>query len=300
MENKELQFTCFGEILFDVIKDEKIIGGAPLNVALRIRSFGYPVAMISAVGNDEDGKILKEYIDQEGIDISGISILNNYKTGLVDVSINESGSATYVIEYPSAWDKIEATDTMHDIVSKTDVFVYGSLVCRDEVSKSSLLKLLANNEAFKVFDANLRPPHYNLVTLKRLMVAADLIKFNDEELLEIAAHLGSISKSIEENIRFISKHTQTEAICVTKGKHGAVLLWKGKLYYNAGFLVEVVDTVGAGDSFLASLITKLLGEGNPQEAIDFACAIGAIVAGCEGANPKIDKRSIDRLLKPSF
>ena len=51
---------------------------------------------------------------------------------------------------------------------------------------------------------------------------------------------------------------------------------------------------------LASLITKLLGEGNPQEAIDFACAIGAIVAGCEGANPKIDKRSIDRLLKPSF
>ena len=296
--NKDLKFVSYGEVLFDVFKNAKKIGGAPLNLALRIKSFGFPVSMISAVGNDEDGNTLIDYIKDHGIDSSGIIVKNDYDTGVVTVALSESGSATYTIEHPSAWDKIETNNTLKNIVSSSNVFLYGSLACRDEVSRTTLYSLLENNKCYKVFDVNLRAPHYKIDVLKNLMNHADFIKFNDEELLEISAELGSVSKSIEENIHFISQYTNTDSICVTKGKHGAVLLWKGALYHNAGFLITVVDTVGAGDSFLASLIAQLLSNGNPQKAIDFASAVGSIVAGHEGANPEIKEEDIYYFLNP--
>lgn len=296
--NKDLKFVSYGEVLFDVFKNAKKIGGAPLNLALRIKSFGFPVSMISAVGNDEDGNTLIDYIKDHGIDSSGIIVKNDYDTGVVTVALSESGSASYTIEHPSAWDKIDTDDILKNIVSPSDVFLYGSLACRDEVSRTTLYSLLENNKSYKVFDVNLRAPHYKIDILKNLMNYADFIKFNDEELLEISAEIGSASKSIEENIHFISQYTNTDSICVTKGKHGAVLLWKGVLYHNAGFLITVVDTVGAGDSFLASLISQLLSNGNPQKAIDFACAVGSIVAGHEGANPEIQQEDIYQFLNP--
>ena len=65
------------------------------------------------------------------------------------------------------------------------------------------------------------------------------------------------------------------------------------MYNKSGYKINVVDTVGAGDSFLAVLLSKLLTDATPQEAIDFACALGAIVAKNEGANSKISNREIN-------
>ncbi len=130
------------------------------------------------------------------------------------------------------------------------------------------------------------------------MVQADFIKFNDDELFEIAEMIGSPYNSIEQNLHFISEKTNTKTICVTKGRHGAVLLKDGVRYYNSGFKVKVKDTVGAGDSFLASLIAGLLKEEEPQSTLDFACAVGALVAGKEGANPEISKDNIKKFMFP--
>lgn len=293
--NKNLKFVSYGEILFDVFKNTKKIGGAPLNLASRISSFGFTVSMISAVGNDEDGQILLNYLHKNGINTNGV-ITNNYPTGLVNVKLDEHKSATYIIKHPSAWDKMEYNDTLNNIVKTSDVFLFGSLACRDEVSRNTLYHLLKNKQPYKVFDVNLRAPHYQMETLETLMNHADFIKFNDEELLEISTELGSKFTTIEDNIEFISKHTNTHSLCVTKGKDGAVLLWNGKLYNNSGFPITVADTVGAGDSFLASLISQLLSNGKPQHAIDFACAIGSIVASNEGANPIIKEEEINQYL----
>ncbi|MGY5354272.1 carbohydrate kinase family protein [Wenyingzhuangia sp. IMCC45467] len=294
-DNKNIKFVSYGEILFDVFNDVKKIGGAPLNLASRINSFGFSVSMISAIGNDKDGKILIDYLQKQNINTNGI-ITNSYPTGLVDVELDEHKSATYTIKHPSAWDKMKYNSTLDDIVKTSDVFLFGSLACRDEVSRNTLYYLLKNNQPYKVFDVNLRAPHYKMETLKTLMNHADFIKFNDEELLEISAELGSTFTTIEDNINFISKHTNTHALCVTKGKDGAVLLWKGNLYYNPGFTITVVDTVGAGDSFLASLIAQLLSNGEAQKAINFACAVGSIVASNKGANPTISEEEINNFL----
>lgn len=291
----KIKAVCFGEILFDVFLKHKKIGGAPLNVASRLKSFGMDVSMISAVGNDNNGNELLEYFKNLDIDTSSIQVKENYPTGVVNVRLNEKGNASYDITYPSAWDKIRLSIDDTELVRNSEIFVYGSLASRDDSTKKTLLQLL-EVARFKIFDVNLRVPHYTEKTLIELMNAADFIKFNDDELFEIARCLNSSHKSLEQNIKFIAKETKTDTICVTLGAHGAVLYTKGTFYNNCGFKVDVMDTVGSGDSFLASLITKFFSKVNPQEAINFACAVGAIVAQNEGANPEISQSEIDEFL----
>lgn len=109
--------------------------------------------------------------------------------------------------------------------------------------------------------------------------------------------MGSKYTLPEDNMLFIAERAKLKGVCVTKGKHGATLLWKGALYRNDGYTVTVADTVGAGDSFLAALITGLLTGENPQKTVDFACALGALVAGHTGANPEISVEQVEKLLQ---
>ncbi|MFV5698279.1 carbohydrate kinase family protein [Flavobacterium sp. ZT3R17] len=295
---KELSIVCFGEVLFDVFPTHKKIGGAPLNVALRLASLGVKTQIISRVGNDEIGREMLDYIKKNGISTNSIQIDKTLSTGEVLVQLNDKGSASYTINYPVAWDKIECNPEAENTVKKANAFVFGSLVCRDLTSYQTLLELI-NYAKYKIFDVNLRAPFYTKEILISLMLQSDFIKFNDDELYEISGFLNSPYHSLEQNILFIAEHTNTKHICVTKGSHGAVLYYNEKMYYNSGYKIDVVDTVGSGDSFLASLLSKLLTTNEPQKAIDFACAMGALVAKNTGANPKISIKEIDDFMNPT-
>jgi len=285
------KIVCFGEVLFDVFPTHTKIGGAPLNVGLRLASLGIETEIISRIGQDAKGNELLDFIEANNVSTAYIQTDSHFSTGEVTVKLDEKGSATYTINYPVAWDKIEATPEAQDTVSSADAVVFGSLVCRDTASYQSLLSLL-NVAKYKIFDVNLRSPFYTKELLLQLMNKADFIKFNDDELYEISEYLGSPYHSLEQNMQFIAEKTNTQHICVTKGSHGAVLFYNNQLFYNSGYKITVADTVGAGDSFLAGLLSKLLTGIAPQEAINFACALGALVAQEEGANPKISKESI--------
>ncbi len=296
MEKKyALSAVSFGEVLFDLFPTHKKIGGAPLNVALRMKSLGVQSKIISKVGLDEEGSEIFDYLKSKEMDVSFIQKSKEYKTGVVHVMINEKGNASYDIAYPSAWDKIEQNDELSAVVSSSDVFIFGSLICRDEVSRSTLFSMIKQAN-YTVFDVNLRQPYYIKENLIDLMKASDFIKLNDEELLELSQMLASPFHSFEQNIRFIASQMGTSQICVTKGAFGAVLFYNDKFYYNSGYFIKVADTVGAGDSFLASLITKLLRGDSPQKSLNFACAMGALVASKEGANPEISEKEIKKFM----
>lgn len=266
-------------------------------MAMRLNSYGNEVHLISAVGADDYGDRLLAHLQAHGMDTSGIQRSADLPTGLVQVTLNSRGSASYEIKFPSAWDNIEANEEMLRMAEASDAFVFGSLVARSEVSRKSLLELLSVAR-HKFFDLNLRAPHYTKPLLLELMQQADFIKFNDDELYEVAEMFGSRYRSLEQNIGFMSDLTDTRDICVTKGSHGAVLYQSGNLHYNSGYLIQVRDTVGAGDSFLASLIDQLLHGEDPQHAVDFACAVGAMVAESEGANPNISLDQIKAFINP--
>ncbi|RXG21616.1 carbohydrate kinase family protein [Leeuwenhoekiella aequorea] len=284
---QSLTAISFGEILWDVFPDGKSLGGAPLNLCLRMKSLGASMRMISRLGTDGLAEETRAAIDEFNLNQDLIQEDDELETGKVLVSLNEQGSASYKIKSPVAWDNIKLTQANQEAVAHADLFIFGSLAARNSTTRTTLKELLPQTK-FAIFDVNLRAPHYKLEHLVQFMKQAQMIKMNDEELIEIAAHLEIESKVMEDQLEIISKLTNTNIICITCGDAGAVLYKDGSLHTHAGYSTKVVDTVGAGDSFLAGLICQLfLEKSSPDDALAFACALGALVAGQKGANSKI-------------
>ena len=288
------KIVCFGEVLWDVFPTHKTIGGAPLNVALRLKSFQNDISLISCLGDDTSGKELKLELEKFSISYY-LQTDKEYKTSTVAISLDKNGSASYLIHKPCAWDNIQVNNELKSLVKNSDAFIFGSLVARSNTSRNTLITLLDISK-FSVFDVNLRSPHYQISSIQVLMNAANFIKFNDDELTEISKGLGIQGASIEQTIVSVATKTNTASICVTLGEKGAILFYDQRFFYSKGYQVEVEDTVGSGDSFLATLIDALLKDEDPQLAIDKSCAVGALVAKNKGANPMISKLEIDAIM----
>ena len=287
--------VSFGEILWDKLPSRKVPGGAPLNFAYRLNSFENSLSIISKVGDDSLGKELSEFLNKNGLDTEHIQISKIYKTGEVNVSIDKNGIADYDILNPVAWDDISLNLKNIELTKNSSVFVFGSLICRNMTSRRTLKELL-KIAPFKLFDINLRSPYYNMNLIEELMLSSDFIKFNYEEIEEISTIYINKKATLENMIETISEKTKTKNICVTMGEKGACYYTNNSFYYQDGFKINVLDTVGAGDSFLATLVEGILNKTKPQEILKKACAVAALVASKEGATPKVSMTEIKDLL----
>lgn len=308
--SKQLKIACYGEILWDVFPDMKRLGGAPLNVAMRLHSFGTTVSMISTLGNDALGKEALSDIKDVGLNTTHIKRIDK-PTGQVAVTLDAKGNASYKITEDVAWDYIPWTEKNVEVVTEADALVIGSLAFRTAATNEEFdldnteenpainleaIEVLIERSKYTVFDLNLRTPHYNLETVVALMEAADLIKLNDEELELIVLALGIEGETLADELKMLSAMTETPTICVTLGAEGAMLLHKGGIHTQTGFSVKVEDTVGAGDSFLAALLFGLLSGEHPEDILEVSCAVGAIVASKKGAHSEVTSQEIDLLL----
>lgn len=287
-----LKAVCFGEILWDKFEDQKRAGGAPMNVALHLHKQGVECGLISSVGDDDSGRELLDLICNQHFPTDLIQVHHSLPTGIVEVELDDMHQATYTIVEPVAWDTIGITEEGKKAVSEAEVFIFGSLSCRSSTSRSTLLSLLPLARK-RVLDLNLRAPHYEVPVLKNLIASADILKINEEEL----AYLGKVydisAPDIDGLVHKLSKETDTSLICVTLGDKGAMVLHEGAIYRHAGFKVTVADTVGAGDSFLATFINGLLHNMPVDKILQNACAVGAFVASKHGANPDYTLQSIE-------
>ena len=291
---ERLNAVSYGEILWDVFPDGKKLGGAPLNLCLRMKSLGVSMQMISRLGTDGLAEETRSALDAFSLNQNLIQEDDELETGQVLVTLDDAGSASYEIKEPVAWDAISLSQANQEAVAAADLFIFGSLAARCATSRNTLKELLPQSK-YAIFDVNLRAPYYKMEHLVYLMKQAQLVKMNDEELVELAAHFNIKSKVMEDQLAILSEKTNTNLICVTCGKDGAVLYKNGKMHTHPGYATTVVDTVGAGDSFLGGLLYQLFKEERePEYALGFACALGAMVAGKKGANPQITK---DEILK---
>ena len=287
--------VSFGEVLWDKLPSQKVAGGAPLNFGYRLNSFEKSISIISKVGDDPLGKKLIEFLNKNGLDTEHLQISKIYKTGEVNVSIDKNGIADYDILNPVAWDDIDLNSKNIDLTKNSSIFVFGSLICRNVTSRETLKELL-KIAPFKLFDVNLRFPFYDLNLIEELMMCSDFIKFNHEEITEISSIYTKKKTSLENMIKTISEKTKTYDICVTMGEKGACYYTHNTFYFQDGFKINVSDTVGAGDSFLATLVEGILNKTKPQEILKKACAVAALVASKKGATPIVSKAEINNLI----
>ncbi|TSD62639.1 carbohydrate kinase [Inquilinus sp. KBS0705] len=282
------QVLCFGEVLWDAFGDGKTAGGAPMNVARHLVQQGVDTLFASSVGIDPLGVELTKFLKKNGLFSDLLQRDEQLPTCEVTVQLDAQHQATYVFPPKVSWDNIEFTYELEQASKKVDAIVFGSLACRQKATFETLLKVLDDSNALKIFDVNLRPPHYNLTTIETLAAKADVVKMNEEEA-ELLIH-GS-GGDLKQKINEFQKKFHAQVICVTRGDKGAIIWHDYNFYEHPGFVVDVVDTVGAGDSFLATFIAGLLRNEPMQPLLEKACAVGAYVAGQRGANPeyKIDE-----------
>jgi fructokinase len=283
---------CFGEILWDTFGDEKVAGGAPMNVARHLAQQGANVLFASSVGNDESGQGLIQFLKDGGLYSNLIQLDNKLPTCEVTVQLDAQGQATYIIPQPVSWDNIQPGETLNEAAINASAIIYGSLACREAATRDTLLNLLDETTALKVFDVNLRPPHYTLSTIETLVAGADVVKMNEDEA---ALLIGGNTHNLKENIVEFQKKYHPKTICVTRGEHGAMAWHDYTFYEHPGCPVKVVDTVGAGDAFLATFVNGLLANKPMPAILEQACRIGAFVAGKRGANPVYGENEINYL-----
>lgn len=288
--------VCFGEILWDVFPDKKVIGGAPLNVALRLHSFDTIVTMVSCLGDDANGDEVLAYLNRLNLNQTFIQRHPQLKTGEVLITLDAKKNASYEISKPVAWDVIKLDADLITLVKQAPFFLFGSLALRG-VQNVQVMDELLKHANTKIFDVNLRAPYYDIGMIYELMQRSDVVKMNDEELAEISEALGCQDSIMEKQMRWLATISNTKTICVTRGAEGACLLRNDVYCDHPGYQVDVEDTVGAGDSFFASLVQSLLIEElDPELALAKACALGALVASKAGANCEVSLQEISVLM----
>lgn len=284
-DNIKGSVICFGEILWDVLPDGPQPGGAPLNVAYHLHKLDVDTRIVSRIGHDSNGKKLEDLLTVWGISKELIQKDPEYPTSEVIARMNNGNEVSYEIIFPVAWDFINYENSTEILQKSADYFVYGSLSSRNEVSRNTLFELLEGN-GVKVFDINLRPPFYNKTVLEELIRRADIVKFNEAEL-EISQLLfgGPFTKESEQ-VKYIQEKFQIPEVIVTKGEFGASYYKNDDFYQAWGVGVEVSDTVGSGDSFLAAFIASHCQKNDPQKIIKNAVSMGAFIATKKGGCPK--------------
>jgi len=296
MNFKNKQVLCIGEVLWDRLPSGAKPGGAPMNVALHLNAIGQDVAIASRIGDDLPGEELKTFLKKSGMNTELIQVDKKLPTSEVLVHLDENNNATYEICEPVAWDNLELTHSLRNKAQESGVIIYGSLASRNKHSRDTVKRLL-DNDAVKLMDVNFRKPYDTKEVVETLLKKTDIVKLNDEELVVFARWHNQQIDDEKSLVKWLATKYELKMVCVTRGENGAILYSKDGFCEHPGFKVKTADSVGAGDAFLAGLVSSLLENHPQQDALAFACATGAFVASKTGATPDYNMDEIDRILK---
>lgn len=288
MPHPRSHLVCFGEILWDFLPAGLFPGGAPFNVAYHLNQHDSEVKLISAVGRDKLGDELLRRIKSWGLATDAIAVHTGLPTGYVLATLDANGDATYEIMPSVAWDQITTEQDALRAAMHADGIIFGSLAQRSSFNQSALDRLLATlpEKAWRIFDVNLRPPFDDLARVRELAAQSTLLKCNAAEAARIALDDRESPGAEETHARTLARQTGCEIICVTAGERGAGLLHHDTWYWEAAHPVKVVDTIGAGDAFLAALSATLVTGKLPiPECLAQACRLGEWVASHVGGTP---------------
>ena len=288
MESKKSNLktiVCYGEVLWDIFPDAAKPGGAPMNVAYHLKQFGIDSRMISSVGSDQLGKDLLDQLQAWSIPTENCQVDENFRTGFVEAIAGEDHEMTYVIHEDVAWDQIQPSVEYDAVVEQADAFVFGTLVTRNETSRNTLYRLL-DKATYKVFDINLRPPFYSKEVIEYLLQQCNLLKLNHSELDLIISWYDDSRLDEASGVQALQEKFDIQEVIVTKGSRGATYYDGHNSHTFPAFHVNVKDTVGSGDSFLAAFLSKKIQNESIETSMLYATALGAFVASNEGACPE--------------
>jgi fructokinase len=283
-----------GEILWDLLPTGKQMGGAPANFAYQARALGAESRIVSAVGDDVEGREILDALAARRLDRRHIAIVPAVPTGTVTVGLDDEGIPRYAIRDNVAWDALPWTADLSRLAAEADAVCYGTLAQRHSLTRATVRSFLeaTRPSCVTVLDLNLRQTYYSPEIVHGLLGRSRVLKLNEEELLEIA-RLFSISGTETDLLVSLRDIFSLELIALTKGKKGSRLLGRDGDSVHPGFPVDVADTVGAGDAFTAALVMGLLKHKNLDEINARANRVASFVCSHPGAWPELPAEFMD-------
>jgi len=276
-----------GELLWDLLPSGRQLGGAPANFAYFANLLGDRGIVASRVGNDDLGRQAASRLRQLGSSTEYLQYDPTHATGTVAVRVDAAGQPQFEIARPVAWDFLEWTPAWKKLAEAADAVCFGSLAQRSPVSRETILQFLRSTQprALRVFDVNLRAPFYSRDVLEASLPLAEVIKLNHDELPLLAGVLGIPFRGERSSAEALLHASRAKLVCVTRGSCGSLLVGNQGAAEHPGFRVVVVDTVGAGDAFTATLVHHCLRGAPLEEMNEAANRVGAWVATQAGATP---------------
>ena len=276
----------FGEVLFDHFPDgSRVLGGAPFNVAWHLRGFNSNPLVISAVGDDAEGREVLERMTSWDLMTHGVQPDKAHPTGHVTASVVD-GENHFEIAKGQAWDFIHPGPAIQAASEEPPGLLYhGSLALRSEESWSTLRLLKDRTDAPSFIDINLREPWWTKDKVDWCLSTGNWVKLNDNELAELTSRPAKTFEDCRDAAMAIAREHSIEGVVVTRGSEGALSIVGGKTAFeaHASPVKNLVDTVGAGDAFSAIVCLGLLQEWEHQVTLDRAAAFAADLCGIRGA-----------------
>ena len=273
-----------GEILWDVFPNGKVLGGAPANFAYHVSQFGFDGYAVSAIGDDELGNEIVGCLSNKKLKY--LIEKTPYATGTVQVTLSGNGIPQYEICENVAWDNIPFTEEMEALARKTKTVCFGSLAQRNSVSRTTINRFL-----------DCLPETALKELIEHALDRCNVLKINDDEVVIVGKLFGWESKSELEICNQLLHSSNLEIVVLTKGTEGSYVVTKNETSFKPTPLVEVVDTVGAGDSFTAAFVSSLLGGQSISNAHQIAVDVSAFVCTQHGAMPILPEGLLSRVKK---
>lgn len=284
-----------GEALWDCLPDGKKLGGAPANFAYHVGQFGFDTIAVSAVGNDRLGDETIASLEAKGLKYMMPRV--SYPTGTVQVTLDDNGIPTYDIRENVAWDNIPFSPELEDLAHNCRAVCWGSLAQRNVVSRDTINKFLdtAPKDCLKIFDINLRQNFYTKEVISESIKRCNVLKINDEELVVIGRLFGYPGLDMENKCWLILGKYNLDMLVLTCGVNGSYVFTPGSVSFQETPLVDVVDTVGAGDSFTGTFCAAILSGMSVTEAHALAVKVSAFVCTQSGAMPVLPEELKNRV-----
>jgi fructokinase len=284
--------VCWGEVLWDIFPDARMLGGAPANVAYHLACLGERVALASRVGDDAFGHEAVRALAERGVEVSTIGFDAERPTGRVEIEFADDGREPRYRLFPGcAWERIQVTPEVERRLACADALCFGTLCLRTEIDEFERALSLLPDTCVRVCDVNLRPRFVDFELLSVALGHANVVKLNQEEARILAERAG-----IDDLPAWLFEHMGVELVALTRGRHGSVFFCGTEIVEHPGCPSRPGgDNVGAGDAFTAVLIHLLLRDMPLERISHVANRYAAYVASQHGATPAIPSAFIDSL-----
>lgn len=295
--NKKI--VAFGEVVWDILPNGKILGGTPSNMVFRCNSFSEQGFLLSRIGDDELGTEALGKLKELGISDDNVQMDTEFPTGTVHITFDNNYDPRYVVTPDVAFDHIEFSAEALKLVREADCLFYGLLPQRFGISKNTLRELIKESpDSIHFFDLKLFEHFFNVAVVENLLGSSNIVRIKEKEIPFLSRELSLNAENLNVFSAGLLQKYKIDLILITRGQNGVFAFHKKKGgFYDPGYNLEIVDNIGSGMAFSAGFLHYYLNGKTIQQALNFGNAAGALNTTKRGATSYFNKKEVLDFMK---